>query len=35
MVHGQNSFTTEEVLSFLDDNYDISGGGECSDISDM
>ena len=35
MVHGENSFTTEEVLSFLDDNYDISGGGECSDISDM
>ena len=35
MARGQKSFTTEEVLSFLVDNYDIPGGGECSDISDM
>ena len=35
MARSQNSFTTEEVLSFLVDNYDIPGGGECSDISDM
>ena len=35
MARSQNSFTTKEVLSFLDDNYDIPGGGECSDISDM
>ena len=35
MARVQNSFTTEEVLSFLVHNYDIPGGGECSDISDM
>ena len=35
MARGQNYLITEEVLSFLDDNYDIPGGGECSDISDM
>ena len=35
MARSQNSFTTKEVLSFLVDNYDIPGGGKCSDISDM
>ena len=34
MARGQNSFTTEEVLSFLVDNYNVPGGGECSDMED-
>ena len=35
MPRGQNYFRTEEILAFLNNNYDIPGIGECSDTLDM
>lgn len=35
MSSGRHTFTAEEVLTFLDDNFDIPGAGEDSEISDI